>query len=89
MSKLDSGWGYRVIRKTYPFPDGTIEEQFGIHEVYYSDGKPSSCTMNPTEVVAESVEGLKEDLEVRLTALEKPILNWEDFESKDENKEGD
>lgn len=41
--KIGSGWNYRVLR----YPDGAL----GVHEVFYTDGKPTSCTEDPIGAV--------------------------------------
>ena len=76
--KLDPHWNYRVIRRAWEI-DGEIEEQFGIYEVYYRDGKPEMCSEIPDGASAESLEGLREVLEWQQLALEKPTLNYEDI----------
>lgn len=73
--KIDSHWNYRVIRKTWKI-DGEIEHRYGIHEVYYSDGKPSMCTVDAMDPHGETIDELKCDLKYFLTALTKPVLDY-------------
>jgi len=82
---LDSYWNYRVLRRVHKLPDGKLYEQFGIYEVYYSDGQPDMCSVKPERVICESVEELKETLQRMKTAFDKSILEYTDF---DDNKKG-
>ncbi len=76
--ELDSHWNYRVIRKENEHK-GTKWITFGIHEVYYSDGKPSMCSENARSPHGETFEDLTLDLEWYQLALTKPTLNYEDL----------
>lgn len=63
-------WNYRVVARTV---DG--ETEFGIHECYY---EPTGWTENPVPVVAESVEGLRDQLNRMLLALELDVIGIPD-----------
>ena len=76
--ELDSYWNYRVVRRAWEI-DGEIEEQFGICEVYYTDGKPVMCSEIPDGVHGETLEDLKKDFEYHQLAFIKPTLNYEDI----------
>lgn len=80
---LDSHWNYRVIRKTHDCESiinpGEKWVTFGIHEVYYTDGKPSMTTEDAMEPHGETLEELLEDMKHFQLALDKPVLNYEDF----------
>lgn len=78
LPELDSHWNYRVIRKVHKLKD---EEwvQFGIHEVYYSDGEPSMCSVDAMAPHGDTSEELQEDAKHFQLALTKPVLNYEDF----------
>jgi len=71
-------WNHRVL---YHAPtDKNPDEWFAIHEVYYDEnGKPTMCTKEPVEPFGESLDELKEDMQWFLAALDKPVLNFEDF----------
>lgn len=58
-------WNYRIIRDK----DGV----YGIHEVYYKKGKIDmwSDAMTP---LGESIDELKEDLDMMAEAFKKPVL---------------
>ena len=78
-------WNYRVVRKNV-YMGKTInpEVQFGIHETYYnSEDKPTAITTDHMRPYGETLEELKSDLEKMVAALEKPVLNWEDFKNKE------
>ncbi len=76
--ELDSHWNYRVIRKEREHNEHKWIV-FGIHEVYYSDGKPVMVSENPQDPHGETLEELKQDLEWYQLALTKPTLNYEDI----------
>jgi hypothetical protein len=64
-------WNYRVLQH---------EGNFAIHEVYYEDGKPTSCTEDPVAPFGEdTVEELRRDMELMMRALNEPVLNYKDF----------
>lgn len=61
-------WNYRVILR-----DG----EFAIYEVFYKeDGSIEGTTVDPVYPRAESLEGLREELERYSTALDKPVLPY-------------
>lgn len=78
-------WNYRVVRKNV-YMGKTIapEVQFGIHETYYNDkDEPTAITTDHMRPYGETLEELKSDLEKMVAALDKPVLNWEDFKDKE------
>ena len=71
-------WNYRVLVREYP---QTQEDVFAIHEVYYDENDaPGSCTVNPVAPIGDSLEELKGVLQMYATALEKPVLRYEEFQ---------
>lgn len=73
-----SHWNHRIIKRSFPRPDGTVDVLFGIHEVYYdAEGNPNTCTMNPIRIVGDSVDELKRTIDWIRAALKKPILDME------------
>jgi hypothetical protein len=66
-----SHWNYRVLRHK--------DDIFAIHEVYYEDGKPNSCSENSIIPFADTVKDLKEEMKLMSAALKKKPLNYEDF----------
>ena len=70
-------WNHRVMK---------IGDVYGIHEVHYKKGKPSSYTVNsmkPEAFVEDEdsrpLQDLRWTLEQMLKALDKPILTPKDF----------
>jgi hypothetical protein len=75
-----SHWNHRVVKKTHTLFDGSKEDTYGIHEVYYDkDGKPTSLTVNPVEPHGSTLDELRQDLEWMTAALAKPVLDFDDF----------
>ena len=68
-------WNHRVVRTVYEH-----ETLLGIHEVFYEDGIPNMVTVNPVDVMGETLEELMQTLEWMLKALGQPILESSDFE---------
>jgi len=69
-----SSWNHRVVKRIYP-----MDTMYGIHETYYEDDDSvMGITENPTPVVGESVEELRETLERMLKALDEPVLNYDE-----------
>lgn len=65
-------WNYRVLRR---------EGNFAIHEVFYEDGKPTSCTEDPVAPFGEdTLEELRHDMEMMMRALSKPVLDYENLQ---------
>ena len=80
-----SSWNYRVVRKNV-YMGKTIapEVQFGIHETYYNGkDEPTAITTDHMSPYGGTLDELKSDLEKMVVALEKPVLNWEDFKNKE------
>jgi len=76
-------WNYRIIRRTEHYPDGTTEDYYAIHEVYYAkDGKPRTMTANPVAVVSETPAGIAWHLRKMRRALKEPVLDYEEIVGK-------
>ena len=76
-------WNYRVVKRTFTTDQG-VETVFGIHEVYYDgDGKPKMCTVDSVGIVGDAFEELKEVLSMFAGAFEKPVLDYDQFNSKE------
>lgn len=65
------GWNYRVLR----YKDGGL----GIHEVFYTDGKPASCTEDPVGIVGDDLEEMQREAQNMLLAMAAEILDYESF----------
>ena len=72
-------WNHRVLTKEYKGCN-EIEVQYGVHEVFYTNGVPDMCTMNPVEVVGDNIKDLKQTLRWMRKALRQPVLDYADFE---------
>jgi hypothetical protein len=80
-------WNYRVIELVTPLndPSGATDVYRAIHEVHYeSDGRPVAYSATPATIGWDPSEG--EDapfaiLDQMRTALAKPVLTAQDFQS--------
>jgi len=70
-----NSWNYRLIRHIEP-PN---KEWYAIHEVYYEKDRPVTITDGPTRPAADSVEGLKADMQRMMEAFDKPFLDYDNF----------
>lgn len=76
-----SYWNYRVLAKKVG-----NEIEYGLYEVYYDDeDNPTSCSTNSCNPLCyssegnEPIESLNWILEVMKKALEKPIIDYDNF----------
>lgn len=69
-------WNHRVVRREHV---DTGEVTFAIHEAHYDEVKVEAVTSEPIDVSGESVDDLRWVLEHMLKALDKPVLNYEEF----------
>jgi len=66
-----SHWNHRVVKKTYE----NDTEEYSVRETFYNDdGSIMSYTEDPADVVAETMDGLRQYLEWCLKSLDDPIL---------------
>lgn len=63
-------WENRVLNR-----DGYL----GIYDVYYRNDNLQTCTENPIAVTGKTIKELREKLQDMLEALDKPVLNYDDF----------
>jgi len=73
-------WNHRVVRRE--FPEATPDDRvlYAIHEAYYEPGErkvPWAVAVDPTPVIGQSVEQLRETLQRMLRALDTPVLDYE------------
>ena len=69
-------WTYRLVRHQVP----ASQPELAIHEVYFEPGgQPHTITHNPAQVWASDLEGVKWVLSKMLDALDKPILDADQF----------
>ena len=63
-------WNYRVVHRRCGDTD-----TFTIHEVFYNGaGEITAMTEDPVEPMGESLQELKDDVELMLTALNHPVV---------------
>jgi hypothetical protein len=67
-------WNYRLIKH-----EDKGSEWFAIHEVYYENEKPVSCSVEPAEIVSDEEDGAIWILDKMKECLNKPILEFRDF----------
>ena len=79
-----SGWNHRVIRRVW---EDLGEVTFCIHEVYYDEGKPTSCTKTLVAPIGSSIEELEQDMKYFREAFNKPVLNYEDLSEYQPDKQ--
>jgi len=77
LKKIDS-WNYRVVEVVQ-----NNQTFYELHEVYYTGEKDnseiSSMTVEPPECIQDTVEDLKQDLEYRMQAFDRPILKMSEI----------
>jgi len=83
-----SYWEYRVVKRTMragehapgvPAEDETWYAIHTHHPPFTRSEMKGSITTDAVAPQGETQDELREDLEHMLTALDKPVLNWEDF----------
>jgi len=68
-------WNYRVIQRKFEH-----EDTFAIYEVYYDkNGKPHDAAEHPSYPQGDSMQELNKYLKKYISALDKPVLQWDDF----------
>lgn len=76
-----SHWNHRAIIERHTHPDGTVETQIAIHEVYYDDeSQIVGWAKSAASASADDLDGLRITLERMLEALGKPVLDPETVE---------
>lgn len=71
-------WNYRVLRHAEDPPPAEGEESFRIIEAFYDDGG-DLYAWSTAEPFGETVEELRRDLELMLSALDQPVLNYDEL----------
>lgn len=71
-------WNYRVCRHYSTLPDGTVEDYYRIHEVYYDKrGKITAVSVDGIDPHGLTLTGLKKDLSMMRAALKQPVLEFD------------
>jgi hypothetical protein len=76
---MSNYWNYRILARKV-----SNEVQFGIYEVHYENDVPVACTQNPILPLqfaseGDPIESFNWQMDAFRRALEKPILNYDDF----------
>ena len=77
-------WEYRVVERVSSRPHMDDAIWYEIIEVYYDDEGKIDGTSDAVRPVGDSVEDLREDLELMLTATNKPVISHEELNSDNE-----
>jgi hypothetical protein len=68
-------WNYRMVKR---WDELMKEHVYCLHEVYYTDGEPTSCTVDPVRIVCDDPHDV-EVLEAITRAFSEPPLKYKDF----------
>ena len=72
------GWNHRVIVTEHKNSDGSIEQYFQIHEVYYDKNDvPDGVTKHAIKICGDEISDIEWQLKKISECLEKPYL-WGD-----------
>lgn len=72
-------WDHRAACRTFRYPDGKKEKQWGIREVYYrKNGRPFLYTKDFMEPHGETLEELREELVLMLRATYRQVFKESD-----------
>ena len=66
-------WNYRVMKH-----ENKGQEWYGIHEVYYTNRKPTSLSADAMHPSGETEAELHADIQLMLEAFNKPVLDYKD-----------
>lgn len=72
-------WEYRVVEKVAGRSHMDDAIWYEIMEVYYDDDGNLDATSDKICPAGDSVEDLREDLELMLLAINKPVISYEEF----------
>lgn len=71
--KTDTSWDYRLMAKEY-----RGEIYFDVHSVYYKDGSPVACSLDPAPVGGSSIDEAMKDLTLMQECFKKPVIWYGD-----------
>ena len=76
-------WNHRVVRREWPKAAASERVSYAIHEAHYKyrQRKPYAITITEVAPHGETVEELRESLQMMLKACELPVL---DFKTREE-----
>jgi hypothetical protein len=68
-------WNYRVIMRTYTNKDSSVDNLFGIHEVYYTKKhEVDMWTEKPVDAFGTTLEELRKCYDLQAEAFTAPVL---------------
>ncbi len=85
-------WNYRVIKRLQDIPGGQGKRWYysGIYEVYYnSDGDICLISEEPIAPIGSNFEELRGKMNHMLSALGKPVLDYDKIEFAPMDEDGD
>ena len=77
-------WEYRVVERVASRPHIDDAMWHEIIEVYYDDDGKLDATSDKIYPVGDTVDDLRKDLELMLTAISKPVISHEELDSNNE-----
>lgn len=72
-----NGWNYRIICRLWHFKEPWFTTSYGVHEVYYTDNKPTSFTESEVSPGGESELDFWRSTAAYTEAFQKPILYFD------------
>ena len=77
-------WNYRVVKREVEKAlslGGGVVISYAIHEAYYNDGeeKPFDIALEPCSPQGDTVEELRESMDLMMQAFDREVLNYGDF----------
>jgi hypothetical protein len=77
-------WEYRVVERVASRTHADDAIWYEIIEVYYDDDGKLDATSDKICPAGDTVEDLREDLELMLIATNKPVISHEELDSNNE-----
>ena len=77
-------WEYRVVERVASHPNIGEVVWHEVIEVYYDDDGKLDATSDKIYPAGDTVDDLREDLELMLTAISKPVISHEELDSNNE-----
>ena len=63
-------WDFRVLQHG---------AYYALHEVYYTDGVATTCSVDPIAIMGDDLSDLRGELNLMAEAFGKPVLPYSDF----------
>lgn len=79
---MDNGKNeYRVVRKTFEYPEGTTKDYYGIFLVNIVNNKVRFMGAEPDSIFSENIEDISNILKDMRAALKKEVLDFNEIEA--------